>query len=93
MYKDINLQKAFAYVFDKRPIILPNDSLFASLQQRDKELSGAELSSMGRAEYDAYSLCGMLRDLNVNINECKNALKLSNNDVNQAAQLLLRKAN
>ena len=40
---------------------------------------------MGRTEYDAYTLYGMLRDLNVNINECKNALKLSNNDVNQAA--------
>ena len=43
---------------------------------------------MDKNIYNAYSLCSMLKFLNVDLKECQTALRSSNYDVMQAAQLL-----
>ena len=82
----MNLMDAFKFVFDKRPVILPNDALFTALQQKEMELF--EELSMDKNCYNAYSLCSMLKFLNVDLKECQTALKSCNYDVMQAAQFL-----
>ena len=88
-YNKMNLNDAFQYVFNKRPVILPNDALFNALQQRDTQLFGK--LSMDKNCYNAYSLCSMLRFLNVDLKECQNALKSCKYNVTKAAQLLQQK--
>eukprot|EP01083_Nonionella_stella_P002265 6510_1 len=85
-FHEMNLKSAFEHVFNKRPVILPNDALFSALQQKDIQLFGK--LSMDKNCYHAFSLCSMLRFLNINLKQCQNALVVCNYNVMDAAQML-----
>ena len=80
---NMNLQQSFQYVFERRPIILPNDALFAALQSFDKSLF--KKLSMNKGDYYAYSLAAMFA---VDLSKCQEALRKCNMNVMGAAQLL-----
>ena len=82
---NMNLKQSFHYVFAKRPIILPNDALFASLQSLDQSIF--KKLSMEKGDYHAYSLTVML---GVDLIESKDALRKYDMNVMKAAQFLQR---
>lgn len=91
----MQLMIAYAAVFQKRPIINPNDGFFEVLQICDAECRQSRGENLdldpaaAKQAYNAYQLVAQLRFASVTLPQAQNALHAARGDVEQAASELL----